>query len=665
MRYLGQTESMFQPTSAALRRIARALGLALVVGTTTAFVSHNAHAQAGNHSLVWTTGDIIHIDPASPFTGTRWGVGGNPLLGTAAQPYNDVSAAVNDMLWATGAAPVFPVVFNVRDNGTAVTTYSVQNLRLPAHGVKLQTLSNSAIELDGGMANNAVLIVDTEGPRFFSGGQMPASIIQGFTIRNGGTGIELRVASVTSDKPIKTEIRDCVITENKYQQLFPNPGGGVAGGGTGIRIVSNTSAPTQYVIENNEISRHGDFFFGDNAPASRGIYLSVYQTREDSTLIRGNRIYHQGTGIQIQGSATGWARPRILSNFLWEHEQQVFSQEGGAALLNNTIYRARDFCLGPDRHVVHHQATPVMIDQDPRTQRTAMIVRNCIIEHNQAATPAVTPGGAPGFPPTWDVDTFCGGGTVFLSNSDIEMVIGVAPNNFPGTPGAVPCSVTPLGTRLVMQGGNFQGRVQGFVSPTTPLPDLHLMPTALQAESGSSKEVSSPEAIILVGSTWLPCDVRTDVDGHVRLVDSDRNGDVAADRGGDELCTPPQSGMTLEAVNVDRTGNLPAGATVTFIVRGMPNDIALIQGWLDCPSVSDDDVVFNNQVFLPLGNLLLPQCGAVNSPLILLNGAGIGTFSLPLAGLPETQVYFQAIGLTFGSNPLLGTASNRVRVELN
>lgn len=665
MRYLGQTESMFQPTSAALRRIARALGLALVVGTTTAFVSHNAHAQAGNHSLVWTTGDIIHIDPASPFTGTRWGVGGNPLLGTAAQPYNDVSAAVNDMLWATGAAPVFPVVFNVRDNGTAVTTYSVQNLRLPAHGVKLQTLSNSAIELDGGMANNAVLIVDTEGPRFFSGGQMPASIIQGFTIRNGGTGIELRVASVTSDKPIKTEIRDCVITENKYQQLFPNPGGGVAGGGTGIRIVSNTSAPTQYVIENNEISRHGDFFFGDNAPASRGIYLSVYPTREDSTLIRGNRIYHQGTGIQIQGSATGWARPRILSNFLWEHEQHVFSQEGGAALLNNTIYRARDFCLGPDRHVVHHQATPVMIDQDPRTQRTAMIVRNCIIEHNQAATPAVTPGGAPGFPPTWDVDTFCGGGTVFLSNSDIEMVIGVAPNNFPGTPGAVPCSVTPLGTRLVMQGGNFQGRVQGFVSPTTPLPDLHLMPTALQAESGSSKEVSSPEAIILVGSTWLPCDVRTDVDGHVRLVDSDRNGDVAADRGGDELCTPPQSGMTLEAVNVDRTGNLPAGATVTFIVRGMPNDIALIQGWLDCPSVSDDDVVFNNQVFLPLGNLLLPQCGAVNSPLILLNGAGIGTFSLPLAGLPETQVYFQAIGLTFGSNPLLGTASNRVRVELN
>jgi uncharacterized protein YfaS (alpha-2-macroglobulin family) len=60
----------------------------------------------------------------------------------------------------------------------------------------------------------------------------------------------------------------------------------------------------------------------------------------------------------------------------------------------------------------------------------------------------------------------------------------------------------------------------------------------------------------------------------------------------------------------------------------------------------------------------LPQCGAVNSPVILLDASGTGTFSLPLPGLPETQVYFQAVGLTFG-NPALGTASSRVRIELN
>jgi hypothetical protein len=652
---------------ASLRRVVGGFGLAILLGTSVIAAAPCALAQAGNHSLVWTTGDIIHIDPASPFSGTRWGSGGNPLLGTAAQPYNDVSAAVNDMLWDPNAAPVFPVVFNVRDNGTAVTSYSVSNLRLPAHGVKLQTLSNAEIALDGGMTSSPVLVVDTEGPRFYSGGTMPASIIQGFTIRNGGTGVELRVASVTSDKPIKTEVRDCVITENKFQQVFPNPTppGGVAGGGTGIRIISNTSAPTQYVIENNEISRHGDFFFGDIGPSSRGIYITVYPTREDSTLIRGNRMYEQETGIQIQATSQSWARPRVLSNFLWEQEQHVFSQEGGAALFNNTIYRARDFCMGPDRHVVHHQATPVAADVDPRAERAAMIVRNCIIEHDEINTPAVEPGGTPAFPPTWDVDSFCGGGSVFLSNSDIEAVIGVAPSNFPGTPGAVACSVTPLGTRLVMLSGNFQARMQGFVSPTTPSPDLHLLSTALQAESGDAKDIEPGIAMILVGQSWLPCDVRTDVDGHVRLVDLNRDGKLVPDRGGDEACTPPQFGMTLEALNVDRTGNLPAGATVTFLLRGMPNDVALVQGWLDCPTDSNDDVVFNNQVFLPLGNLLVPQCGAVNSPLIVLDAAGIGVFSLPLAGLPETQVYFQAIGLTLGSNPGLGTASNRVRVELN
>jgi hypothetical protein len=610
-----------------LRRVVSGLGFAILLGTSVLSAAPCALAQAGNHSLVWTTGDIVYIDPASPFSGTRWGSGGNPLLGTIGQPYNDVSAAVNDMLWASNAAPVFPVVFNVKDNGTASTSYPVSNLRLPAHGVKLQTLSNAEIALDGGMIGSPILVVDTEGPRFYSGGIMPASIIQGFTIRNGGTGVELRVPSVTSDKPIKTEIRDCVITENKFQQVFPNPTppGGVAGGGTGIRIISNTSAPTQYVIENNEISRHGDFFFGDNGPASRGIYITVYPTREDSTLIRGNRMYEQETGIQIQATSQSWARPRVLSNFLWEQEQHVFSQEGGAALFNNTIYRARDFCMGPDRHVVHHQATPVTSDQDPLAARTAMLVRNCIIEHNQNATPAIEPGGPPAFPPTWDVDTFCGGGSVFLSNSDIENVIGVAPNNFPGTPGAVPCSLTPLGTRLMLLPGNFFGRATAFVNLTTP--DLHLLPTALQAESGGAKDIEPGIAMILVGQTWLPCDVRTDVDGHVRLVDLNRDGKLIPDRGGDEACTPPQFGMTLEALNVDRTGNLTAGATLNFIVRGMPNDVAIIQGWLDCPTDSNDDVVYNNQAFLPLGNLLVPQCGAINSPLIVLNAAGVGTFS--------------------------------------
>src|SRR5688572_27788733 len=139
MNSIGHIGSKSHSPRATLRRAAHGLGCALLVATATLLGAPNAAAQSGaDHSLVWTSGDIIYIHPAG-LSGTRWGPFGNPLLGTIGQPYNDVSLAVNDMLWASGAAPTFPVVFNVQDGGTALTTYPASSLRIPAHGVKLQT----------------------------------------------------------------------------------------------------------------------------------------------------------------------------------------------------------------------------------------------------------------------------------------------------------------------------------------------------------------------------------------------------------------------------------------------------------------------------------------------------------------------------------------------
>lgn len=643
-------------SSPILRQTIPGLCSVLLLGAATNISAPRSAAQAGaDHSQLWTSGDIIFVQPGGT-TGISRAT--DPRQGTAGQPYADLTAAVNDVLWNTAYVPTFPVVFNVQDGGTGGVSYPVSRLHIPAHGVKLQTLSNQVIELNGGMTSATVLQVDTEGPRAFSSGlPMPASIIQGFKITAGGTGIELNVLTVTSAKPIRTEIRDCVITENKYLQIFPNPvpPGGNAGGGTGIFIRTHVGAPTQYVIENNEISHQGDFFFGDNGPSSRGIHIQVPGNCVDSTLIRSNRLFDQETGIQIQGVQAAWARPRILSNFLWDQEQHVFCQQGGPALFNNTIFRARDFCMGPDRHVIHHQATPVAPGANPLKERSAMIVRNCIIEHSVAP---ITPGGPPAFPPTWPVDTFCGGGSVFLSHSDIEPIIGVFPQNFPTTPGAVPCA---LSTPVLVKGNAF-GRSTAFVNSVTP--DLHLLSTAVQAESGEAKDIVIDNAMILVDQEFLPCDVRTDVDGDVRLVDLNRDGVLVPDRGGDEVTQPPLFGMTLTS-NADRTGNLTAGATATFVIKGMPNDLAVLQGWLDCSTTANDEVVYNNAVFSPVGNALLPLCGVINSPVLNLGPNGSATFSVPLSGLPESQLYFQAFGLTPTGTPALGTASNRVRIELN
>src|SRR5262249_1927391 len=160
----------------------------------------------------------------------------------------------------------------------------------------------------------------------------------GLTIRDGGIGVLLAVPTIApANDPapfLRTEIRDCLITENKYN-TWRNLKNGYVWGGTGIKVISYADAPTQYVIERNTIRYHADSSPGPEPnPSSFAIHIGLNVSISpfgavDSTLIRGNELYDQETGIGIYGNAPGtWVRPRIMSNLLADHEQHIYALNG-------------------------------------------------------------------------------------------------------------------------------------------------------------------------------------------------------------------------------------------------------------------------------------------------------------------------------------------------
>lgn len=627
------------------------------------------------HSDVWTKGEVIFIDPIMGIDNVR----SSSLSSWGTKPttaYASVQHAVDDVL--RGAiAPTFPVVFNVMGGAHLVT-----DLRLPAFGVKLQKLSTSNVTLFGwdltlGLPTSGgvppVLHVDEEGVRKFDDSSlMPASIIQGLTIRDGGTGILLDVPTSSSDYagPIRTEIRDCLITENKYRDVASEPNG-LCFGGRGIQIVSHAAAPTRYVIENNEISHHADFFDADVGPPSFGILFAQDNGMHtpggghDSTLIRGNTIFDQETGIGIYGYIQNtWVRPRIMSNFLMDHEQHIWSVQGaGPVLIHNTLYRIKDFCLGTDRHMVGHYGGSAST-VNPLTTYNAMIVRDCVIEHD--AFPV-------GFliADSWPIASFRGS-PVFVSNSDFEPLSGAV---LVGT-GNDPSGVLPL---FVASGVTNPQTTQlhpvfltqelySFAFPA----DLHLLPGATQINDGVLAD-SAPGFAIWLDTEWVPCDVRTDIDSEVRVIDCFATGAMIPDRGGDEVALPSISGLVLTLDNgTNPPESVAPGSTFNLRLQGVPSQYFMIAGWLDDPANPLDDVVQSNTFLAPFGNVLLPLGGLA----ILTSGslapvastnppAGSAALPLFMPMLPlETQFYYQAVSLDL-ANPVVGNASNRIRVEVN
>jgi hypothetical protein len=661
--------------------LARTFAAVALVGVLTAFAPTSAMAQvAANHSMAWTGVETIYIDPVNGQDKTRDPSvqGHDSTWGRIGRPYMTVQHGVSDVL---AHSPKFPVVFNISG------THQVVHLELPAFGVKLQPALGATATLDGGGTPSSptdidpVLLVNSEGPRVLpDGSATPATIIQGLTITGGGFGVKLDVETEVLTEPLRTEIRDCTITANRYGNHV-DANEDRYWGGAGIYIRSHKYAPTRYVIEHNEISEHGgEYFPTHGGPWSYGIWIETKNEHSpafDSTLIRGNRLLRQETGIAMYGPHTqnAWIRPRILSNFLSEHEQHIWSvRDCGPVLINNTVLRMRDYCAGPDRHVVHHQANPTPAGANPWLERTAMIVRNCIFDHwtlpNPPASYSEVSDPIRPLPDTtvvanlhgWPTHTFGGGGTIDIAWNDYDhdKLISVVPG---------------LAADLRAGPGNELNRTIPFVDRTASPPDLHLeviagTPAAPMIEGGDLAS-TTPGVMLNLDGQFLPCDVRVDVDGDARACDFDSNGSLLPDRGADEVLDVRvgavlalNSGLRLTS-NADANGNVLNGATVTFTVEGRPNEAVMLLGWIDCPTNSNDDVVFNHLFMPPVGNVMLPPCGLINSAALVLNAQGITSFSMPLSAVREFQAYFQAVGLSAPGLPATGHASNRVRIELN
>ena len=91
-----------------------------------------------------------------------------------------------------------------------------------------------------------------------------------------------------------------------------------------------------------------------------------------------------------------------------------------------------------------------------------------------------------------------------------------------------------------------------------------------------------------------------------------------------------------------------------------------MQSWWDCSTDPFDDVVYNNAFLPPVGTVLLPFCDQINGNVLVLDAAGRATVTIPsVTGLLESQFYFHAVGITPAGNPVPGTSSNRVRIEID
>lgn len=594
----------------------------------------SAASLAQNHSLEWTTGTVAFVAPftnggldisTNPSTPGPWGPMGQAGWGsTPGTAYETIDFAMNDILANLTLTGGFPIVLNVMtDAGDTPFTYGVTGISLPAYGVKLQKLGDAEVTLSG--ANNrssAVLRVNTLGPPLLPGTDtpMPATIIQGFTIRDGSVGVELDVTNAFV--PLRTEIRDCDITGN----LGSGAGGGPGFGGTGI-LITVQDGHSEYVIEHNRIFGNG--MYNDLGVPSYGIFLLTRNDATDSTLIRGNEIYFQEAGITAAQFEDSITRPRVFSNFLWDHEQQVTSYRSGMVFYNNTVYRNRAFSSAPRFWCLYHDAPTAGSIGTEDTM--AFLVHGNILDHA----------------PT--LDTFQGLGTFFVTSNDVENLL-------------TPTSAQDLRIGL----GNVLGRAVPYVDATTP--DLHLFGAAStpQIESSANAEILPGVTARITPQLRVPIDVRSDVDGDIRIRDFDGDANAVSDRGGDEV-----HGLRIRCIEADGTGNLRdiasppiaglATANITLEATGPVGAQVAFHLWLDDPAQNDDDTIYSNFFLNPLGNMMLPLGGQLPVPGLAISASGTATLATSITIAPEWQVYWQAYLINSGT----GVASNLLRLELN
>ncbi|UCC40623.1 MAG: right-handed parallel beta-helix repeat-containing protein [Candidatus Aminicenantes bacterium] len=220
-----------------------------------------------------------------------------------------------------GNSPCYPTIqdaIDAAEDGDTVLVYGVPNK--PYKGARNKNLDfNQLISTKGKIditvesvngAEDTIIDCENGGRGFiFQSGETNASVLDGFTIRNGallnGGGIYFRYNSSPT-------ILNCIIEKNKAT------GSGSTGNGGGIYCKDNSSP----VIEYNAIS--------DNSAGSRGggIHCEYSSPQISNNTISGNKAI-QGAGISVFGAT---ASPIISYNTISGNhfeDSAVLSNGGG------------------------------------------------------------------------------------------------------------------------------------------------------------------------------------------------------------------------------------------------------------------------------------------------------------------------------------------------
>ncbi|MBI5364592.1 MAG: hypothetical protein HZA53_15550 [Planctomycetes bacterium] len=251
------------------------------------------------------------------------GTPNNPF-GSITQALSLVSLILDDPgAGGTGATPPIRITLNIAPAIYGSATGEVFPLRLPAHGVSIETWKNDPAAVRdrpwivGTFLSNAIEVDWVGNPT------QPASVIQTLEITNANFGIRIApgVLGAPTPTPIEVEVRQCFLHDCA----------------TPLRIETGGGFVTRHVIEDNDI--------GDDEPVQN---FAVRETCGGvaSTLYRSNRIQMYEEGVNVSGNGATCA-PRIFSNFVQRCERTVTLTNCDSHVINNTIAFATDFTFVP------------------------------------------------------------------------------------------------------------------------------------------------------------------------------------------------------------------------------------------------------------------------------------------------------------------------------
>lgn len=177
----------------------------------------------------------------------------------------------------------------------------VENINFKGKAITVRSVNGpSATIIDGNNGRRVVM---------FNSNEIQSSVIDGFTITNGETGITCYSTSPT--------ITNCIIKGNYLTSPSTDGGGIYSYGGSGILLTNST------IIDNSATSRGGGLYIGSSSPTLRnciisgnnagseggGLYFEASITMESCT-ITGNYAQSHGGGVYVDSGA----RPSLISN---------------------------------------------------------------------------------------------------------------------------------------------------------------------------------------------------------------------------------------------------------------------------------------------------------------------------------------------------------------